>query len=298
MILTILTTTYNRKNYLQRLFESLCKQTKFDFQWLVIDDGSTDDTDIWFAQLPKTKFVKEYYKKENGGKHTALNYAHPYIKGELVFIVDSDDWIVENAVEIVSDDWEEFKNDKSICGMTYLRGYDKQTSFLNVKFKKDKEISDNITQILNKNKNREYANLIRISVLKEFPFPEFKGEKYIGESYLFNLAGYKYKTVYFNKIIYITKYLEDGLTKAGHRLRIACPLGGMKICKTRFNSKVSMAVRIKSMWLYICYGKFADLRLKDIVANSGQNAWIMYLNSCFGYALYLYWKKKYGDEII
>lgn len=85
-MVTVLTPTYNRVNTLPKLVDSLCRQTRTDFQWLVIDDGSTDDTEAYMETLKQQNlpFEWEYHKKENGGKHTALNAAHPYIKGDVV----------------------------------------------------------------------------------------------------------------------------------------------------------------------------------------------------------------------
>lgn len=119
--LTIITPTYNRKDHLPMLYESLCRQTCQDFQWLVIDDGSTDGTDAWFALLPNTTFLKEYQKKENGGKHTALNYSHPYIKGKWMTIVDSDDFLKDDAVEVIIDKWKQYEDDQTIGGITFQR---------------------------------------------------------------------------------------------------------------------------------------------------------------------------------
>ena len=85
LMVTVLTPTYNRVNTLPKLVDSLCRQTRTDFQWLVIDDGSTDDTEAYMETLKQQNlpFEWEYHKKENGGKHTALNAAHPYIKGDV-----------------------------------------------------------------------------------------------------------------------------------------------------------------------------------------------------------------------
>lgn len=293
MILTILTPTYNRREYLPRLYESLCAQTNQDFQWLVIDDGSTDDTEEWFASLSQTKFVKEYHKKGNGGKHTALNFSHSFIMGEIVFITDSDDWLTEDAVDTILNDWKRYRENSSICGITYLRGETPKKPLKGITFPQDGEISDNITRKVNTKVTCDSAEIIRTAVLKEFSFPEHKGELFLGESYLWNQAGYNYKTVFRNQVIYITEYLEEGLTRSGRKLRIQCPLGGMDNSKTYFDRRVCLKQRIKNTWLYVCYGKFADWRFGRIVRESGQTV-MTCCNYLFGLMLYWYWKRKYG----
>ena len=96
--LTVLTPTYNRAYTLTKVYESLAKQTKQNFQWLIIDDGSSDGTEELIMSFPKTGFELEYHKKSNGGKHTALNYSHQFIKGEMVVILDSDDYLTDDAI--------------------------------------------------------------------------------------------------------------------------------------------------------------------------------------------------------
>ena len=105
-MITILTPTYNRAELLKSLFASLCSQTCFDFEWLIVDDGSTDDTSLVVKTFKSDKFPIRYYLKENGGKHTALNYSHPYIKGELLFIVDSDDILTPDAINTINKNFD------------------------------------------------------------------------------------------------------------------------------------------------------------------------------------------------
>lgn len=85
--ITVLTPAYNRGKLLEKLYESLCAQDCKDFEWLIVDDGSTDDTSERVEQMKQTAdFPISYHKKENGGKHTALNYAYQFIKAPLTFI--------------------------------------------------------------------------------------------------------------------------------------------------------------------------------------------------------------------
>ena len=109
--LTIFTPTYNRQHTLYKAYESLIKQTNKDFIWLIIDDGSKDNTEeIVNAWKNENKIEIEYYKKENGGKHSAYNYALKLIKTELTLIaLDSDDYLTLNAVEDILKCWEENK---------------------------------------------------------------------------------------------------------------------------------------------------------------------------------------------
>ena len=100
--ITVLTPTYNRAHTLPRLYKSLCRQTDFTFAWLIVDDGSNDETKTTIDRFEKKKFSIKYVYKNNGGKHTAINEGMKYVNTEYTFIVDSDDYLKENAIERVN----------------------------------------------------------------------------------------------------------------------------------------------------------------------------------------------------
>lgn len=294
MLVTVLTATYNRMNCIDNLYRSLLRQTRRDFQWLVIDDGSTDGTEEYFRGLVNSEgMIIEYHKKPNGGKHTALNYAHPYIKGELVFMVDSDDYLVDDAIETVICDWENDRAD-NICGPSYM----KQTTdgkMLSRANKQNVYIADDIEYRINKNIEGDRCEIVRSDLFRRFPFPEFPGERFMSEGWLFRkMAINGYKTAYRNKVLYICEYLEGGLSKSGRALRMKCPLGMMENCKSFLVPNVVLKVQCKEMVLLWVYGLCAGKKMKDIVAFSGR-PYIMRLVQPFGYILYRTWKKKYED---
>lgn len=291
-VVTVLTPTYNRADTLPKLFESLQMQTVQNFQWLVIDDGSTDDTENYFNSLPNTDFEINYYKKLNGGKHTALNESHPYIKGSVVVIVDSDDYLLPEAVEIISREWVEYANREDICGMSYFKGFADGTH-LSVENDKDIYIADDISYRVNNPKMKgDRCEVVRTDLFRKHPFPVFEGERFISEDMLWNTLAMKHKTVYRNKLIYICEYLEGGLSKTGRKLRLQCGNSMMTVTKTYLNNRVCLKRRIKATWLYICYAMCARKSIKEIVKSSGQMI-ITISQLPFGVALYLYWKKKY-----
>ena len=121
--ITVLTPSYNREKLLQKLYNSLRNQDCKDFVWLIIDDGSTDNTGEYINEIKgKGDFPIVYHKKKNGGKHTALNYAYQYINTTLTFIVDSDDTLTRDAISTVKDTLNKYRNETDICGFSFLRG--------------------------------------------------------------------------------------------------------------------------------------------------------------------------------
>lgn len=295
--LTILTPAYNRGNRLHILYESLMKQTDSDFQWLIIDDGSTDNTKEIVRAFDAGKNFINYYRKENGGKHTALNFAHPYIQGEWTCIVDSDDYLTPDAVSTIKSYIREYESNKNVKCLTFQRGRKTGIPLVD-SFPDEPVISNHIQFRRNEKRAGDCCEVLHSDVLKEFPFPEHPGERFMGEGYLWNKVAFKYDTVYIKKVIYICEYLEGGLTKSGKKLRIQCPLGGMDSCNSFFekpeqeNRIINKETLKKEALLFVCYGKFAGLKKNQITRQCLRPDLIKkyYLP---GSVLYWYWKLKY-----
>src|SRR5574344_1570411 len=117
-MITVFTPTYNRGHLLQRLYESLCRQTFKDFEWLIVDDGSTDNTaDIVKPFIDGKCIHVRYIKQENGGKHRAINHGVREAKGDLFFIVDSDDTIPNNSLNIIYHQYQAIKRNPIFAGI-------------------------------------------------------------------------------------------------------------------------------------------------------------------------------------
>ena len=295
MPLTVLTPTYNRADCLLRLFNSLVSQTVQDFQWLIIDDGSTDNTAEVVEKFRGNKFRLDYKKKVNGGKHTAINFSCDYIKGKNVCIVDSDDWLLPEAVETIIKMSRKYRSYKNVKGLTFLRGRNKEDAICTT-FPQKPTISNHIDFRINAHRVGDCFEILATDVLKQCPFPEQPGERFLGEGYLWNNMGFRYDTVYIPEIIYICDYLDGGLTKSGRKLRIACPLGGMDNSNSFFarenGRRVNEKTLCKESMLFVCYGKFAGLRYREIIEKAKDKDHIkhFYLLGC---VLFLYWKFKY-----
>ncbi len=290
--ITILTPLYNRQQFIERIYYSLCAQTRKDFQWLVIDDGSSESSEHIFDEYKKyADFQIEYHYKENGGKHTALNYSHPYIKADWVLILDSDDILTCNAVETAANYIEKYKESDNLGVISFQRGTDTESPF--VDFGKEETVSDYIEFRINGKRPGDCCEVIRKSVLCEFPFPVFTGEKYMNESHLWIGSADKYKTAYIPKVIYICAYLEGGLTKSGRSFWRTCPLGGMHSQIVGLNRRCSFTYRAKRALLLHYYGRLLNMKVKDICRDSGYPSFVR-LFTIPGFILYKRWEKKYN----
>lgn len=290
--ITVLTPTYNREKLLEKLYKSLCKQDCKDFIWLIIDDGSSDNTGEYIDKISRNAdFPIAYYKKENGGKHTALNYSYQYIDTPLTFIVDSDDILTKDAISTVKEIYSKYEDEKDICGFSFLRGKPDSGYMSTAGVPQDGLKESYVECRINRNIGGDMAEVWYTHCLKEYPFPEFRGEKFLGEDIVWIKMAQKYKMRFFNKVIYISDYLEDGLTNNRRKHNIKSPNGCVARAEAFLESSCIMKIKIKSALQYQIYGKFADRSAGDLFRKTGSK--MLYL-LCFVPAQILYnmWKRK------
>jgi glycosyltransferase involved in cell wall biosynthesis len=253
-MLTILTPTYNRAPLLAKLHASLLAQTRHDFTWLVVDDGSTDDTQGLVERLAKeSPFRVRILRKKNGGKHTALNVAVTVISDELTFIVDSDDTLSPDAVDVVLATHEAHGATEGLCGYSFLRKF--QDGTINGKpFPESPWTTDYITaRITSRDTQADKAEVYFTRVLKQYPFPEFPGERFLGEDLVWIRIALQYRMVHLNQAIYVGNYLEGGLTNAGKRNKIRSPRGEMARAQMLMHPRCGTRTNLKGAVMFGCY---------------------------------------------
>ncbi len=288
--LSIVTPTYNRAPYLEQCFRSLEAQTNHDFEWILVDDGSTDNTADIVSAFHTDRFPIRFVRKANGGKHTALNASHPYIHGTYVLILDSDDYLTETAVETVLAAWGRFEQNPEVGIVTFLKGTDVDHP---VCAAAEYDVPVEIMRYRRIRYTRtDCCEVIRAELFKRYPFPEFAGERFLAESALWDRVSFTHKCVYQPSVIYICEYLDGGLTKSGRAMRIRNPQGGMYTANLRMDRRNFAAQRWKSGMLYTCYGRFAHKSIAEQLKETDHPGLAA---ACypFGFALYLYWKHRY-----
>lgn len=223
--ITVFTPTYNRAYIIENLYRSLQRQSFTDFEWLVVDDGSADNTEQLFAAWMEEEnpFPIRYLKQENGGKCRAINRGLKEANGELFFTVDSDDFLTDDALEKVAK-WEaELPKDGNYCGFAGNLGTAPNETvntplpggFL------DGSAFDRYGAA-----DGERASIFYTQIHRQYLYPEFPGEKFMTESIPWNrMAHDGYKMRFYDDIIWIYEYKEDGLTNAGYRLFLDNPQG-------------------------------------------------------------------------
>ncbi len=215
--ITVFTATYNRGDKLPILYKSLLAQTNKKFEWIVIDDGSTDMTEKYFENIDTVDFPIYYFKTVNGGKHRAINLGVKKAKGNYFFIVDSDDSLLPYAIDKVYTWIKKLPDD--FAGVSGLRGFSESQPMGNIDCFSGREYLDK-TNIERRKMNslQDMAEVYRTEILKQYPFPEFEGENFLTEGIVWNsIAADGYKIRWYKTIIYICEYLKDGLTYQGRQ---------------------------------------------------------------------------------
>lgn len=222
--ITIFTPTYNRKEYLKKLYNSLINQTNKNFIWLIVDDGSVDGTDYYINKLiEENKIEIKYIKQKNSGKYIAYNTAINEITTEYNCCIDSDDWLLEEAIDIIYKNLEKIKFPN--IGLVYPRN-----KLLNISIDKI-----NISDFkLKYNLSIETTIVMRTEISKKILFPVNNNEKFMSEEILYNeLAKYGY-FIFVNNIIVEGEYLKDGMTKNLYKLWVNSYNNSMLLFKSRY----------------------------------------------------------------
>ncbi|MCJ8343002.1 MAG: glycosyltransferase family 2 protein [Cetobacterium sp.] len=249
MFISVFTPTYNRRDTLERLYESLKEQTFKDFQWVIVDDGSTDDTKEYLKKIKKENILNiTYISKENGGKMRAINEGIALSKGEFFFIVDSDDYLTLDALEKI---YKKGKNLPRELGGLVFRKINISTGKITGKRFKEEIVSTPIDIFYNLKIDGDKSEVIRTSIMREFPFEVFQGEKFLPEGYIWNRIGEKYKLLYVDEGIYYYEYLESGYTNSFKKLMKNNPRGFNIYYKYMLKQRIPLLNRVKFIIRYL-----------------------------------------------
>lgn len=224
---TVLTPTYNRAHTLPAVYDSLCAQTFRNFEWLIIDDGSTDATPAivqrWIAEQ---KIVVRYYCQSNKGKHVAFNHGIREASGELVLTLDSDDRVLPEALARLDTHWRSIPNRERFSGITGLC-VDPNGNIIGTSFTQDVLDASPLDLMAANVYEGDKWGFHRTELLRDCPYPEIPGERFIPEGLVWNRLADKYLIRFVNEPLRVVEYHPDGLTAGLLRLRVQSPQGAM-----------------------------------------------------------------------
>lgn len=213
--LTIFTPTYNRANLLPRLYESLINQTNYDFYWLVVDDGSTDNTiELLCNWQLENKICIKYYKQDNRGKYVAHNMGVKLCTTEYFVCVDSDDRLVPDAVNTILSHLLESASSE-IAGLVSYRGIS-DTQVIGTEFPKGLNISS-LHNLYKKGFKGDTTLILKTNILLQNLFPESE-EKFFPEQYIYDRIDQYYSLSVLPTIVLVCEYQKDGYTQNIHKI--------------------------------------------------------------------------------
>jgi glycosyltransferase involved in cell wall biosynthesis len=279
MLLTVFTPTYNRASELERTFKSLCAQSSNEFIWLIVDDGSTDGTGALVEGFKKlANFEIRYEYQENGGKMRAHNTGASLCDTELFLCLDSDDILIPEAVETIVKTWRDHENShfclqgsKERAGIVAYKGsvIDGSLDDIMERISQGMDIEDNIRPFAGASFSESDVNagvntlrglylngfygettlVFKTSLLKENPFPEVKGEKYIPEDYVYDRIDAVAGLIVLPCVITVCELMDGGYTDSVAALRKANPTGWYLYYEQRLHLDSPFLLKYK----YICH---------------------------------------------
>ncbi len=266
---TVFTPTYNRAHLLTEVFESLKAQTFTDFEWVVVDDGSTDDTRARVMEWQASAgFPIVYVHQENRGKHVAINRGLSLASGEFFLIHDSDDLLLPHTLKRFHEIWTDIPlaERNSLGGVMGLCAY-RDGSIVPQRFPRDAMDMSHREYWFEMNMRGDKCYFVVTDLLRRYPFPEIPGEKFMAEAIVFNQIGEKFRCV--NEVMRIVRYLPDGLTAKGRAIRYRNPRGARLYYGEAVRLPTGIKPKLKNMANFIRYSVHAGESLYASLAEVG-----------------------------
>lgn len=289
MKLTVFTPTYNRANLLPRLYKSLIKQSNKDFEWLVIDDGSTDLTNELVKGWQDEQEINiRYIYKKNEGKYKAYNLAIEKTESDLFFCVDSDDYLKSKSVERILDCWY-YNESNEISGIIGMKE-NLEGNLLGTKFPEN----INRCSLFNLNSKYkckgEYSLIYNMNILKKYRFPVFNNEKFMTESILYDQIDKKYEMILVKNTLTTCEYQITGYSNNFSSIIWNNPNG----FKIYYSQRIDMNVNTIDRIIYVLkYHIFSIISKENTYFYDGRHKKLVKVLEPIGYLSYIvYFIKK------
>ena len=300
MRIIVLTPTYNRPDNIKQLYQTLQQQSRKDFLWLIVNDGSKEDYGPVVEIIKKeADFAVEYMRKENGGKSSSVNFAFDHItdKDCFVAIIDDDEQLLPDAVEKLSRYAEKYK-DSNVGVIHFYRmlvnnhkGLSKGQIIARPVF--DRDVTMTFQAFKRKGYFADGYIGYFLNKVSDTRFPIFKKEKYVGPTVLMMLVSIRFDILWSHEVLGSTDYLEGGLSKQGRPLRMKSPLGMATRCLLMQTKESGWRLRLTQSIGYYAYLKLAGMDAIDSEIGKTHRPLFPLLAKPLGQMLCAYWRRKY-----
>lgn len=292
--ITIFTPTYNRAYILQQLYDSLCRQTCKEFLWLIVDDGSSDNTgDLVKSWVAENRIRIDYRTQPNGGKMRAHNNGVRCCQTPLFVCIDSDDYVCDNFVESVKPYWEQIKADSKLAGIIAYRGFPTEGKGFLPKRHFPVKGTSTFEELYRKGYFGDTTLVFKTDVIRRFPFLEVEGEKFSTEAYAYDQIEQEYKYLLAEEIWTYCEYLPDGYSQNEKSLYSKYPKGWAMYFnqKAKFTHTYLSKKKIAYCVLYLIFARRAGL--KHIYHQSALKTPLYPLFVLLSYFYAWKWREKY-----
>ncbi|MGB0065376.1 MAG: glycosyltransferase family 2 protein [Terracidiphilus sp.] len=282
MIISIITATYNRSGVLRNLFKSLVDQNYDDIEWIIVDDGGTDNTGQIVAEFErKANFGIGYLRTENQGKSAAVNVALDLVAGDMVAIIDDDDYFLPGVFHKVAADYTSIADDDTTAGLSYLT-VDPEGRTWGKKFPMDRMISDHYKCRVNEHVWGDKCEFTKSKVLRENDIRYATGGMrfgFGGETVFFFKVADRGNTLYINMPVLVKEYRVDGLSVNWRRNSLENPQLSAEYYAAHLSPKIRPWIRLRYMVAYVAIMRFAGRPIEDHALAAPWN-WVLF---CLAY---------------
>lgn len=263
--LTLYTPCYNKGKTISRTYESLLSQTCHDFEWIIINDGSTDESKEVIDSFQTNLFPIRKIHKHNEGLSSVMNMATQMANGEFILRVDGDDWLVTDGVKTIHQALNDYDmQDQHLGGLVFLTEFadGKRCGFHPFK----NPTRCNFMDYREKHKAiGDRAEVFRTSCFREFPMPSFPDERFMLESYTWRHFSDKYDVIYYDTAIYNREYNDASITNNWPAIGIKNPKGIQLDLSDYLNRKISLKNRIKGSVNYYRYSLHSEYSISKLI---------------------------------
>ena len=286
MLLTIFTPAYNRADKLKHIYNSLKKQLNDKYEWLIVDDGSVDETEkIVSTFIDDLSLNVRYFKKENGGKHTAHNSAIELAAGRYFMCLDSDDYLAEGVLDKLLEMLESLEGEEGLVAYKCSQ----EGNLLSNIFPNEERILCFYELYSKYGCDGEFVLIYPTQLLKKNKFPVFSGERFITECVLYDRLHIPMKL--FKEIVEVCEYQPDGLSNSLNDIMKNNPAGYCLYFMQRIDMQTRFMKRIITIGKYHCFCYLAAKQKSDY---TGKHVVLVHLFKPLGKLFYVYYKKVRG----
>lgn len=288
----VFTPTYNRSGYLKRIFDCLSRQSFDNFEWLIVDDGSTDDTKEVVEHFSNiATFPIRYVFQENGGKQRATNLAVDLCNCPVFFGLDSDDWLVDNALEVVAHKFKSIINDDDVAGMVALHGSSVETPLGT--WMPSGLSEANVWDLYYEHGFKgDAVQIYKTCILKQYPYPVAEGERFISEGIVSYSIAQKYLMALVNQVLVLGTYQDGGLSDSSYSLIRQNPNGYILVKELSLNMSRHFIQKCYQMTLLLAAYRIAHKKGYFRSSEHRLLAILCYMPSWFAYYLLMGGSKR------